>query len=323
MRARHAPRWLTVLLYHRVLPQPRPGFSLDRAVVDSTPAWFEQHMRFVASACTPIGLADLVAFLRGERPLPDNPVLVTFDDGYLDNREHALPVLERHGIRAVFFIASGYVAERRVFWWDRLAYLFHHARAAEARLDYPTDLVLRPGEDPVRARRTALRILKTYRGLDVDRFLGELGRALDVEWSRSLERRLADENVMTWDDVRALHRAGMDIGSHTRTHRVLDTVEPAALPGELVDARTRIEREIGAPVTALAYPVGRPIRALPLLERAVREAGYQVGFSVEVRANSLAAPLDPLNLSRVPVYGSTSPERLAALLAAPELAGSV
>jgi peptidoglycan/xylan/chitin deacetylase (PgdA/CDA1 family) len=322
MRGRHAPRWLTVLLYHRVLPAARSDFALDGAVVDTTPADFDQHMRFVASACTPIRLADVEAFIRGEKALPDNPVLVTFDDGYLDNREHALPVLERHGIRAAFFVSSAYVAERRLFWWDRLAYLFRHARAAEARLDYPTELVLRPGEDG-RARRTALRILKIHRGLDIDRFLGQLGRALEVPWSPALERRLADQHIMTWGDVRALHGAGMDIGSHTRTHRVLDTVEPSALAGELCDSREHIEREIGAPVTALAYPVGRPIRALPLLERAVREAGYRIGFSVETRANSLAGPLDPLNVSRVPVYRSTSPERVAALLAAPELAGSV
>jgi peptidoglycan/xylan/chitin deacetylase (PgdA/CDA1 family) len=323
MRARHPPRWLTVLLYHRVLPDRRQEFTLDRAVVDSDPACFDRHMEFVASSCTPIDLAQLLAFLHGEAKLPDNPVMVTFDDGYLDNREYALPVLRRYGIRALFFISSSYVSERRTFWWDRLAYLFHETRVKVARVGFPTDLVLRVGEDRARAERTVLRIIKTHRGLDVDRFLTELGVGLEVDWSPGLDRRLADENIMTWDDIRALRDGGMDIGSHTRTHRVLDTVEPSALDGELVASRTDIEREIGGRVTALAYPVGRPVRRLPLLERAVRDAGYRVGFSVETRANSLASPVDPFNVMRLPVCGTTSPDRLAALLAAPELAGSV
>jgi peptidoglycan/xylan/chitin deacetylase (PgdA/CDA1 family) len=323
MRARHPPRWLTVLLYHRVLPRSGPAFSLDPAVVDSDPACFDRHMEFVASACTPIDLALLTGFLRGEVGLPDNPVMVTFDDGYLDNREHALPILRRHGIRALFFISSSYVAERRLFWWDRLAYLFHHSRVPVAHVHYPTELVLRVAEDRARAERTALRIIKTHRGLDVDRFLTELGVALEVDWDAGLDRRLADENIMTWEDVRALRDGGMDIGSHTRTHRVLDTVEPPSLPGELVQSKAEIEREIGERISALAYPVGRPLRRLPLLERAVRDAGYQVGFSVETRSNSLDTPVDPFNVMRLPVSAATSPDRLAALLAAPELAGSV
>jgi peptidoglycan/xylan/chitin deacetylase (PgdA/CDA1 family) len=323
MRARQPPRWLVVLLYHRVLPLPTPGFSLDRAVVDSDPARFEQHMRFVASACTPIGLSQLLGFLRGEERMPDNPVLVTFDDGYLDNREHALPILLRHGIRGLFFVTSSYVTHRRLFWWDRLAYLFHNARVAVGRMSYPTELILRMGEGRARSERTALRIIKTHRGLDVERFLKELGAALEVAWDADLDRRLADKHIMTWDDVRALRQAGMDIGSHTRTHRVLDTVEPASLAAELADSKADIEREIGAPVSSLAYPVGRPIRRLPILERAVRDAGYEVGFSVETRANSLHTALDRFNVMRLPVSSTMSPDRLAALLAAPELAGVV
>jgi len=322
MRSRRPPRWLTVLLYHRVMPRQGDGFDLDRAVIDSRPDTFERQMRFVASACTPIDLTQLLGFLRGEAGLPDNPVLVTFDDGYRDNCEHALPILRRHGIRGLFFIASSYVGERRLFWWDRIAYMVRQSQVRVAQLDYPTRLVLRVGEEPGQVARMVLKIVKTCRGLDLDRFLGELGRALGVPWDDALERRLVEQTIMTWDDVRALHAAGMDIGSHTRTHRVLDTVEPGELAAELAQSRADIERAIGAKVTSLSYPVGRPIRRLPMIERAVRDAGYEVGFSVEARANVLSrAALDPLNVTRMPVDGTLSPHRLAALLAAPELSG--
>ena len=322
LRARRPPRWLTVLLYHRVLPR-QSGYDLDQGVVDSGPELFERHMSFVASACTPIDLAQLLAFQRGEAGLPDNPVLVTFDDGYLDNREHALPVLKRHGIRALFFIASTYVGERKLFWWDRVAYLFHHAKVDVARLSYPTELVLRLGDEKARAARLVLKIIKTTRGLDLPRFLDEMARAMDVFWDEAIERRLVDQHIMTWEDVKAMHEAGMDIGSHTRTHRVLDTVEPGGLTDELVASKADIERALGIKVTSLSYPVGRAIRKLPLIERAVRDAGYEVGFSVETKANSLSrSAYDPYNVARLPVEPGLSRDRLAALLAAPEMLGA-
>jgi len=323
LRARRPPRWLTVLLYHRVLPRQSGGYDLDEGVVDSGPELFERHMSFVASACTPIDLAQLLAFGRGEAGLPDNPVLVTFDDGYLDNRVHALPILKRHGIRALFFIASTYVGERKLFWWDRVAYLIHHARVDVARLSYPTELVLPLGKERGRAARLVLKIIKTTRGLDLPRFLDELARAMNVDWNDAIERRLVDEHIMTWDDVRALHEAGMDIGSHTRTHRVLDTVEPGGLTDELVASKADIERALKIKISSLSYPVGRAIRKLPLIERAVRDAGYEIGFSVETRANSLVrAAFDPFNVARLPVEPGLSRDRLAAFLAAPEMLGA-
>jgi peptidoglycan/xylan/chitin deacetylase (PgdA/CDA1 family) len=324
LRARRPPRWLTVLLYHRVLPGGNDaGYDLDQGVVDSGPEQFERHMSFVASACTPIDLAQLLAFQRGEAGLPDNPVLVTFDDGYLDNREHALPILKRHNIRALFFIASTYVGQRKLFWWDRVAYLIHNAKVDVARLSYPTELTLRLGDERGRTSRLVLKIIKNTRGLDLPRFLDELARAMEVDWNDEVERRLVDEHIMTWDDVKALHEAGMDIGSHTRTHRVLDTVEPGGLTDELVASRADIEKALGIKITSLSYPVGRAIRKLPLIERAVRDAGYEVGFSVETRANSLArSAYDPYNVARLPVDPGLSRDRLAALLAAPEIIGA-
>jgi peptidoglycan/xylan/chitin deacetylase (PgdA/CDA1 family) len=324
MRARLPPRWLTILMYHRVSARPGPDFELDEAVVDSDPEGFDQHMGLVASTCTPIDLAQLLRFLDGESQLPPNPVLVTFDDGYLDNRTNALPILLRHGIRAVFFVSSHYVGQRKTFWWDRLAYLVYHAPVSVARMSYPTDLVLRVGENRELVARLAARIIKNCRGLDVEKFLDRLGHALGVDWDDELDRRLADRTIMTWDDVRALHAAGMAIGSHTRTHRVLDTVAAEELAGELAQSRADIERAIGAPVISVAYPVGRPVRRLLFLEREVRRAGYEVGFSVEDRSNPLAtAPHDRLNLTRRAMNADISRDRLAALLAGPELVGAM
>jgi len=84
---------------------------------------------------------------------------------------------------------------------------------------------------------------------------------------------------MTWDDVRALAAAGMDVESHSRRHRVLQTLDEAGLEDELAGSRRELEAQLGRPVQAIAYPVGRRIAHLAPIRRAVEAAGYKIGFT--------------------------------------------
>ena len=76
-------------------------------------------------------------------------------------------------------------------------------------------------------------MVKTTRLLDLDRFLDDLATRADAPWDAATERRLADRLIMTWDDVRTLRKSGMDVGSHTRTHRVLQTPNQRRAESEL------------------------------------------------------------------------------------------
>lgn len=127
------PRWLTVLNYHRVGRFEEAG-DVDEGVLDATPESLDRQLGRLRRHCTPVALGDLLAHLDGAE-LPPNPALVTFDDGYRDNLEQAVPILKRHGIRAAFFIATSYVSERRIFWWDRISWTLKHARRRQFLLD--------------------------------------------------------------------------------------------------------------------------------------------------------------------------------------------
>src|SRR5216110_1527820 len=116
-------KMLTVLTFHRVAPPDAPGFDPD--VSDTTPEVFDRQVGMVKRYFTLVDTAALDAHRIGA-PLPPNPALITFDDGYRDNHDQALPILLRHGARAVFFVATRYVDERRLYWWERI----HRAVAA-------------------------------------------------------------------------------------------------------------------------------------------------------------------------------------------------
>src|SRR6185503_908302 len=90
LRRRTWSPWLTVLTYHRI--QPAADHPFDRDVIDASPEEFDRQLAMFGRYFTFVDIASVRAFVRGEK-LPPNPLLVTFDDGYRDNLEVAVPIL--------------------------------------------------------------------------------------------------------------------------------------------------------------------------------------------------------------------------------------
>jgi peptidoglycan/xylan/chitin deacetylase (PgdA/CDA1 family) len=97
-------RRIPILMYHQVTPHPPPGFRKYSV----TPAAFARHMGWLAVAgYVSVGLDALVAHQRGIGRLPARPVVITFDDGYRDCFEYAVPILRRRAFTAIFFLVAG------------------------------------------------------------------------------------------------------------------------------------------------------------------------------------------------------------------------
>lgn len=94
---------IPVLMYHHVTPEP--------GLVTVSPGTFRAQMEWLARhGYRAVGCDDLGGFLEG-RPLPSKSVLITFDDGYLDNYVYAYPVLRTLGLHAVVFLITGWVGD--------------------------------------------------------------------------------------------------------------------------------------------------------------------------------------------------------------------
>jgi peptidoglycan/xylan/chitin deacetylase (PgdA/CDA1 family) len=305
---------LTVLTYHRIHPNPAAQ-KFDDGVIDATPAEFEEQIATLKRSFSIIGVEEILGFMKG-RPLPRNPALITFDDGYRECHDVALPVLQKQGVKAVFFVSTSYITERRLFWWDRISYIVKNTQRDLVELNYPYRQIcdLRPSARPL---QQLLRFVKSEYALDVEQFLEELAAAAGVPWDRELERSYADDVVMTWDQVRALRRAGMEIHSHTRTHRVLQNVPVRDLAWELAGARRDVEDQLNEPIRAISYPVGRSIATAPMIRDAVRGAGYEVGFSNGSGSSWLWNGFDPLDMRRISVEVGLPMHYFRALVAIP------
>ncbi len=314
---------LSIVTFHHVW-DPDPDYPFDPGTVDATPPQFRRHIELLAKYCSPIGIDELVQALDG-KPLPKNPVMVTFDDGYQSCHEVALPILRAAGVRATFFISTSFITERRLYWWERISLILRAAKVSTTTISYPHTLAIN-SRDPALHRRL-FGLIKTTPSLDVDRFLDELGTALGVEWNREIEAEYAAGLIMSWDQIRGLARAGMDVESHGRRHRVLGTLDDKELIDELAGSRADLEAQLGRPVRAVAYPVGRRIAHQTRIRDAIAAAGYRIGMSNRTGVNSFwpfplngLMPVDPFDVRRLATDRDMSEAMFLMQVAVPRLA---
>ena len=123
-------------------------------------------------------------------------------------------------------------------------------------------------------------------------------------------------DCLSWNEVRELHRAGMQFGSHTVTHPVLKQVSHSELETEVGRSKQTIEQELGAAVTSFAYPYAFPEEDREFTGRlrgALENAGYQNGVSTVI--GSTHAPEDKFFMKRLPANSWDDPALLEAKLA--------
>ncbi|MGC3961844.1 MAG: polysaccharide deacetylase family protein [Rhodocyclaceae bacterium] len=234
---------LSILIFHRVTPQRDPLFpgEMHAARFDATLAWLARWFRVLP-------LRDAIARLQAAE-LPARALAITFDDGYADNVEVALPILQRHGMPASFFVASDYLGGG-CMWNDEII----EAVRASTLDELDAGPLGRHSLRDVEARRRAIAQL-----IAQIKYLPPLVRAEAVhEVQRCARVGAAPALMMYPEGVRTLHRAGMEIGAHTATHPILARLTRADAANEIARGRTALEEIIGEPVTGFAYPNGKP-----------------------------------------------------------------
>lgn len=105
--------FVPILTYHHIDDKDN--------VMTVKPDDFEQQLQYLQNqGYTSITLDELAGYLRGDRQLPDKPVVITFDDGYEDNQRVAVPLLRKYGFTAIIFVVSDDVGKPGYLTWDQM-----------------------------------------------------------------------------------------------------------------------------------------------------------------------------------------------------------
>lgn len=289
------PRGAVILTYHSVRPELEqdadwmgPGITHAREV-------FRRQMELIAARFDPVTLEDLLLFIKDAKDLPGYPVVVTFDDGFLDNVEVAAPVLNQYGIRAAFYLTVGLIGTSESPWYSRL----RHAVRTTKRDSWNSSLHQRGWDLRSAASRDAA-LLAAY---DV---CAPLVKEAQREAVNRIERELdvlpelpPGRMMMNWEEAKSLRRAGHIVGSHTVTHpNVAHIKDNDDLRRELGESKKVIEEHLGETAGHFSYP--HPALTPQWDERtmaATRDAGYV--SAVTTTRGPVQKGANPLALRRI------------------------
>lgn len=266
---------LLIVNYHRLRGDRDGHFSqFDDGVFGPDQSEFLRQMQWLSASTTvldEVGLLELTRGGRGNRA--DIYSAITFDDAYSDCYSLAKPVLERVGLRAIFFVPIDMIDSRQLGWWDLAAYLMKNT---SKRSIVVGNHVLNLSGNFEASLRRVLNLFKLRPVEETGGLLEELSHACGISLP---SRELQSAELMTWEQLRALKSAGHGIGSHTYSHRVLATLTPEQQEREIRSSRSELATRVGADVLSFAYPVGGPQHLNAHSVRFVREAGYEQAFT--------------------------------------------
>lgn len=287
---------LTVLLYHRVLPRPDPLFPHEPDA-----AQFDAQLACLSRVFRVVSLEDGLCKLKAGA-LPARAICITFDDGYRDNIEVAVPILKRHGLTATFFIATGFLDGGRMM----------HDTVIEAvrRLPYgPRDLGwIGLGQQLIGDAPSRVALIDEF--VRCVKYLPFQERAdACLRLAQDVHEQLPTDLMMTSDQVRQLLAQGMEVGAHTHNHPILARLNPQEALAQIVKSRETLTDLLGATPTLFAYPNGKPNLdyGAEHVEQ-VRQAGFFAAVSVSMGTASRGS--DHFQIPRFIPWDS-DPRRLA------------
>ena len=244
--ARLASPRLSILIFHRVHADTDPIFPGEPDA-----ARFDRMMRLVAGSFRVMSLGHAIRALANGT-LPGRAMVITFDDGYADNADVALPILQRHGLTASFFVSTGFLNGGRM-WNDSVIECVRSCGRSEIDLEeFQLGRLSISSADQRRQAIAALLPKLKYMALqDRQEAVASLQRIAGVA-------HLPQQLMMSSQQVQALHSAGMEIGAHTVNHPILAAIEPAQAEREIAQSKQELESIVNASVDVLAYPNGKP-----------------------------------------------------------------
>jgi len=246
---------LLIIMYHRVLPKTDPRLENEEPGMYVTPETLDIHLSELKKISTLVHIEDWLALSKnGEL---DNTLYcaITFDDGWADNFEYGLPLLQKHNAPATIFLATEYIGSNTTFWPERLAALMNQAER------YNSQLTIFFGElnEAVDQARLLTKdkdymahLINVAKSLSDDDIKSKLDALQGLATEDELPR-----DMLTWNEVRVLQSAGVKIGGHTRSHlRLNDKASQERIQQEVEGCALDIETALQQKPTQFCYPNG-------------------------------------------------------------------
>ncbi len=264
-----------ILTMHHVRPATHQAFA-PSAILEITPEFLDEVLTYLKEQNYEIiAMSDLPGRVRQSwtgRPF----AALTFDDGYRDNAQYALPILRKHAAPCTVYVARGFAEHTANMWWRDLEAIIRREDSIRCRIEGRAyELPAASDQEKVRAYLILYWHLRDLDEEPLRRAIDDLKATYPVDSAASVA-----ELCMDWQELAAFAADPLvTIGAHTLTHPKLAgcTVEKARR--EIIDSANIIEERLGMRPQHIAYPFGDVCSAGPREFAMAREAGFQTGVT--------------------------------------------
>ncbi|RYY77385.1 MAG: polysaccharide deacetylase family protein [Gammaproteobacteria bacterium] len=287
-------------MYHRILPKEDERFNLEEPGMIVTPDTFAMHMNDIKRHFDVISLSDWVNLKQQELPLPKKACAVTFDDGWADNYEYALPVLKATNTPATLFAVAEKIGTNFQFWPNSVLALLLNGFTTELNR-HPLFAKVSsqpPVEGPI-DREYAAAYIHQLKSFSDDAIFSALH---DIRSADLLAGQLPNA-LMTWEQLNAMHASGLVvIGSHTCNHMRLSVdLNAQQMQYEIENSKRILDERLGAPADLFCFPNGDYNEAaLHLVTKT-----YKAAVTTQRGIND-ANKCDPHELTRIGIHEEVS-----------------
>lgn len=271
-----------------------------RAIFPVTTARLAAQVEALARRYELVTRDQLLAAVAGESELPERACVLTFDDGLRCQVELALPVLERLGAPAIFFIPGRPLAERRMLEVHKLHALRERLADEELRARLPADLPeVSAAEAQAHYRYDTPEAAELKFLLNIRLRAAQRRELVDSLFAAEFadEQAVAGELYADAEQVAGLERAHGAVGAHSYAHQPLATLAPAELRDDLARVTEVLRDLTNTAPRAFSYPYGTPETVGAQTAAQVGAAGYRVAFTMRRDVNESLD--DPLLLARL------------------------
>lgn len=269
-----------VLGYHRVVEDFDSACRNEMASMLISTRMFEQHLDWIGRHFRFVDLDAIGVAAQSGRPFDQPVAAVTFDDGYRDIYENALPILKHKGIPAAAFVVTDLVGRSG---WQIHDKLYHLVAKGFSQWENPrsqlhgvlTDLGL-PASAILRKRVATRTPMMAVSSLLPNLSRDDVGRVMQyLEWSVG-NGFVGVPETLTWPMLDEMQRDGFTIGSHTRSHVSLPKESATSADDELAGSKRLLEEKLGRSIDHFAYPGGQ---FTPAVVDALARAGYRYAYT--------------------------------------------
>ncbi len=283
---RSSAKGLAVVTYHGIRPA---GYEPSDPTLDGnliTADMFRRHLRLLKTHYNVIFPEEMPRWREGGGEFPPRAVLLTCDDGLLNNLTEMLPILEEEKVRCLFFVTGASATEERgTLWYEELFLIFLRAPGGHFTISCKGTEVA--GELGTRTQRlaawwTSVKRLSQLGAEARSAFLqlacSHFGLSRPEKSGQAEDPMAPRFQLLTRGELRRLVDAGMTIGAHTLSHPMLSQAPLDLAWSEIAEIRVRLEAAVGKEVWALAYPFGSPESVTPEILAMAKKAGYAAAF---------------------------------------------